>query len=101
VLGRKVSDEFTVPLCRLHHRELHRARNEADWWVKLGIDAIGTALKLWKMTRSTNVPPPSDSTEPGSAGQAIGIVVRGKARARRHRPKRAVSEPAGTLPTRA
>ena len=23
-LGRKVSDEFTVPLCRGHHRELHR-----------------------------------------------------------------------------
>ena len=23
-LGRKVSDEFTVPLCRAHHREVHR-----------------------------------------------------------------------------
>jgi hypothetical protein len=23
-LGRKVSDEFTVPVCRVHHRELHR-----------------------------------------------------------------------------
>jgi len=23
-LGRKVSDEFTVPLCQLHHRELRR-----------------------------------------------------------------------------
>jgi putative HNHc nuclease len=23
-LGRKVSDEFTVPLCRGHHREMHR-----------------------------------------------------------------------------
>ena len=22
-LGRKVSDEYTVPVCRLHHRELH------------------------------------------------------------------------------
>src|SRR5262249_733335 len=30
--GRKVSDEFTVPLCRLHHRELHRSRNEPLWW---------------------------------------------------------------------
>ena len=27
-LGRKVSDEFTVPLCRTHHRQLHRAGNE-------------------------------------------------------------------------
>jgi hypothetical protein len=50
-LGRKVSDEFAVPLCRLHHRELHRARNEADWWSKLGIDALATALKLWKISR--------------------------------------------------
>jgi hypothetical protein len=28
-LGRKVSDEFTVPLCRGHHRELHRHGDEA------------------------------------------------------------------------
>jgi hypothetical protein len=28
-LGRKVSDEFTVPLCRVHHRELHRVGDEA------------------------------------------------------------------------
>jgi hypothetical protein len=27
-LGQKVSDEFTVPLCREHHRELHRAGKE-------------------------------------------------------------------------
>ena len=25
-LGRKVSDEYMVPVCRLHHRELHRLR---------------------------------------------------------------------------
>jgi hypothetical protein len=24
-LGRKVSDEFTIPLCRGHHREVHRS----------------------------------------------------------------------------
>lgn len=27
-LGRKVSDEFTVPLCAIHHRDLHAAGNE-------------------------------------------------------------------------
>jgi len=27
-LGRKVSDEFTVPLCRTHHREIHRCGDE-------------------------------------------------------------------------
>ena len=33
-LGQKVSDEFTVPLCRAHHRELHRAGKESDWWAR-------------------------------------------------------------------
>jgi hypothetical protein len=28
-LGRKVSDELTVPLCRGHHREVHRCGDEA------------------------------------------------------------------------
>src|SRR5262249_54902975 len=36
-LGRKVSDEFTVPLCRKHHQELHRHGNEANWWANLQI----------------------------------------------------------------
>ena len=33
-LGRKVSDEFVVPLCRIHHREVHRAGDERAWWQK-------------------------------------------------------------------
>jgi hypothetical protein len=50
-LGRKVSDEFTVPLCRGHHRELHRASNEAAWWKKVGVRPLVVALELWKQTR--------------------------------------------------
>jgi ERF superfamily len=46
-LGRKVSDEFTVPLCRGHHREVHRCGDEAGWWGKLGIDPTITARTLW------------------------------------------------------
>jgi hypothetical protein len=46
-LGRKASDEFTVPLCRGHHRELHRYGDEASWWSKAGIDPIGAAWTLW------------------------------------------------------
>jgi len=46
-LGRKVSDEFTVPLCRGHHREVHRCGNEAAWWAKAGIDALAQARILW------------------------------------------------------
>ncbi len=46
-LGRKVSDEFTVPLCRGHHREVHRCGNEADWWRNAEIDPMIAARRLW------------------------------------------------------
>src|SRR5215469_15467359 len=46
-LGCKVSDEFTVPLCRGHHRELHRCGDEAAWWKKAGIDPTVPARALW------------------------------------------------------
>jgi hypothetical protein len=46
-LGAKVSDEFTVPLCRGHHRELHQAGNEAEWWANMSIDPLPIARKLW------------------------------------------------------
>ena len=49
-LGSKVSDEFTVPLCRGHHRELHRCGDEAAWWQRAGIDPTVTARKLWLET---------------------------------------------------
>src|SRR5262249_27416425 len=49
-LGRKVSDEFTVPLCRGHHREVHSCGDEAAWWKKLGIDAAAAARVLWLNT---------------------------------------------------
>ena len=50
-LGRKVSDEFAVPLCRIHHRAVHRVGNEAAWWQDAGIEPIKVARKLWKQTR--------------------------------------------------
>jgi hypothetical protein len=46
-LGRRVSDEFTVPLCRVHHREIHRTTKETEWWTRLGIDPLQIARKLW------------------------------------------------------
>ena len=49
-LGRKVSDEFTVPLCRGHHRETHRSGDEAAWWKNAGIDPTITARALWLET---------------------------------------------------
>jgi hypothetical protein len=50
-LGRRVSDEFTVPVCRVHHRELHRSGDEMVWWQKLNIDPLPFALRLWQQTR--------------------------------------------------
>jgi hypothetical protein len=49
-LGRKVSDEFTVPLCRAHHREVHRCGDEGLWWGKTGIDPLAAARTLWLET---------------------------------------------------
>jgi hypothetical protein len=50
-LGRKVSDEFAVPLCRGHHRAVHRSRDERPWWRQAGIDPIKVARRLWRETR--------------------------------------------------
>lgn len=52
-LGMKVSDEFTVPLCRLHHREVHRARDEKSWWTDLKIDPLAVANRLWQESHAT------------------------------------------------
>jgi hypothetical protein len=47
-LGRKVSDEFTVPLCRDHHHDLHRQGNEMAWWANLHIAPTEAARELWQ-----------------------------------------------------
>ena len=49
-LGRKVSDEFVVPLCRGHHREVHRSGDEAAWWSKAGIDPLEASQSFWTET---------------------------------------------------
>jgi hypothetical protein len=59
-LSRKVSDEFTVPLCRGHHREVHRSGDEAAWWSKAGIDPNLAARALWLKTHP--MPTISDQT---------------------------------------
>lgn len=51
-LGQKVSDEFTVPLCRAHHRELHRVGKELERWAKNRIEPTSVARKLWLETHA-------------------------------------------------
>ena len=49
-IGLKVSDEFTVPLCRGHHRQLHQSSNELRWWESMYIEPLPIARKLWEQT---------------------------------------------------
>ena len=46
-LSSKPSDEWTVPLCLLHHRALHDAGSEERWWEEQHIDAKAEAERLW------------------------------------------------------
>jgi hypothetical protein len=64
-LGRKVSDEFTVPLCRSHHREVHRSSDELAWWKQAGVDAVAIAQILWRETHPIRVPMASEIAENG------------------------------------
>ncbi len=50
-MGLKVSDEFTVPLCRAHHRDLHNSANEIIWWERRSIDPVATSRVLWSSSR--------------------------------------------------
>jgi hypothetical protein len=76
-LGRKASDEFAVPLCRVHHRAAHRAGDERAWWQAAGIDPIKIARKLWKHTRveEGQMPPdaPMQTPEAGVAFKSESI----------------------------
>ena len=61
--GRKASDLFVVPLCRIHHRALHRAGDERAWWKQAGIDPAKVARALW-VQRGTEAG--SDRSDPKS-----------------------------------
>jgi hypothetical protein len=61
-LGRKVSDEFAVPLCRTHHRAAHRAKDEQAWWRSIGIDPVKIARKLWRGSRAAQGQEQSDAS---------------------------------------
>ena len=64
-LGRKVSDEFTVPLCRGHHRAVHRSGDETAWWRDAGVDPTITARALWLETHP--LPVATDEVAPAQS----------------------------------
>ena len=79
-LGHRVSDEFTVPVCRIHHRELHRQGDEAAWWGKVHIDPLPVALRLWQHTRlNGDELAPSEGITPSQAAQKPDMSVQGRA----------------------
>jgi hypothetical protein len=75
-LGRRVSDEYTVPLCRVHHRELHRIGNERSWWQRLNIDPLPIALRLWQQTKGM----PAGSGDQPKTGKQIAVGSIGQER---------------------
>ena len=78
-LSLKVSDEFTVPLCRAHHRELHRTGKESDWWAKAGLEPISLARKLWLETHPLHASADvlgDDSEKPGAANDEVTAMSR-------------------------
>jgi hypothetical protein len=52
----KVSDEFTVPLCAIHHSENHTTGDERQWWRERKIDPLIMAQELWKATTGIKDP---------------------------------------------
>jgi len=69
-LGRKVSDEYTVPLCREHHRQLHRHGNEKAWWANVNVSPLEVARSLWDTTISGSGNALSIRNTAHDAGQA-------------------------------
>jgi hypothetical protein len=72
-LGRKVSDEFAVPLCRSHHRAVHRAGDEQAWWKAAGINPVEVARQLWRQTR-LNDPQDREQARPAVCPKARPIA---------------------------
>jgi hypothetical protein len=51
-----VSDEFTVPLCAIHHTENHATGDERRWWHERKVDPLVIAQELWNATKVTKDP---------------------------------------------
>jgi hypothetical protein len=71
-MGRKVSDRFTVPVCRLHHRELHRRGDERAWWQIQGIEPLGFAAALWGNTHAADPAAALSDRPAGISGRTNG-----------------------------
>jgi hypothetical protein len=92
-LGRKVSDEFAVPLCRSHHRAVHRAGDEQAWWKAARINPVEVARQLWRQTR-LNDPRDREQTSPAARPKTRPIASTSKG-TRESQSDQTVKSPAG------
>jgi hypothetical protein len=67
-LSLKVSDEFTVPLCAVHHHHIHTTGKEREWWQERNIDPLVVAGRLWQQSREKTQP--ADAKVPDEIGRA-------------------------------
>jgi hypothetical protein len=74
-MGRKVSDRFAVPVCRLHHRELHRRGDERAWWQSQGIDPLPIAAGLWANTHGVDALAETVTADTGNSPPTNGVIV--------------------------
>ena len=74
-LGRKASDEFSVPLCRGHHREVHRSGDEVLWWQKVGINPAVAARALWLKSHPLPTSVEALRVDRGRSGDATGSAI--------------------------
>ena len=77
-MSKKVSDEYTVPLCAIHHDAVHRVGSEPGWWLAAGIDPIMEADRLWR-----------NGGERDSAAGDLGQIVTGEPEVHRATDERA------------
>ncbi|ODR97428.1 hypothetical protein AUC69_12530 [Methyloceanibacter superfactus] len=70
-LGLKVSDEFTVPLCAIHHNEVHKTGREQQWWVDRNVEPLKVAATLWRESRELRPLPPEPASSPSSEPQDV------------------------------
>ena len=88
-LGRKVSDEFTVPLCRGHHREVHHCGDEAAWWRNVRLNPLVAARALWVETHPISTGPDNLFADTETSPAVIGTVPMKVQSRRRSGPRRA------------
>jgi hypothetical protein len=55
-MGRKVSDEWTVPLRATHQRSLHTMGEKEKWWKERQTDPVTHSMRLWQEIRKQTMP---------------------------------------------